>query len=236
MYLFMFAVFVSGLLFCATYTTTTTTTRGAEEAYENQEWHNDQAVRNLRDLQSLCPDLLIKQDGVYKLYFSTAAYVPDVNPVVFETLDDYQDYIQAQADAGRTCPPPLFSQQEDDVQGKQVFRFYPSPFSVEGGLPPLPLAVADPAVPVPYLDAAADHPPFNDYGYTGFDPHDLYEGRRTALDDRHEETQNDRHSPSVNAMDTNWGGADFTNMAIRHGAFDDDQVIMRPLYPNFSPK
>ena len=218
LWVFMITVFVSGMLFCV-FGDVDVESVVDLEAFESSPQQQD----------PLCPDMLVNEGGKYKLFFSNAASVDGANPVVFDSLQEYTDYQQAQVNAGRACPPPIYSQKEEDAQGKEVYRMYSSPYSVDGGLPALPIEVRD------TVDASRENPPYNANQYAGIASLDMDEGVYTQLDQIHDQTKRDNKCPSYNAMDSNWGGVDYSQAAVQSGKFADNEVFV-PLYPNFSPK
>lgn len=229
LWVFIATAFLSGLLFCVF---GGPTTRIAGEGFESHELRQGQGEE---DMQSMCPDLLVNEGGQYKLHFSNASSVDGVNPMIFASLADYSQYQQTQSDAGRACPTPIYSQREEDAQGKEVYRLYPSPYAVEGGLPPLQLTLHDNSQVAPYVDASRENPPFNANQYAGISSLNMDEGVYDELDRIHDKTKRKNKCPSYNAMDSNWGGADFSMSAVQRGKFDDNQVFI-PMYPNFKPK
>lgn len=51
-----------------------------------------------------CPDLLVKKNGQLLLYNTRRSEVPGVNPIRFEKLSDYRDFVAWQAKNGIKCP------------------------------------------------------------------------------------------------------------------------------------
>ena len=170
-----------------------------------------------------CPDLLVKKGNILMLYNSNADVVDGINPLPFYNLDEYINYLENQRKKGMNCPV-LFLQQENDAQGKYVYRVRPSPFQLEGGLPATTTIYKDDArgVPVPVLDANRDNGPYNANNYAGFDPVGLHVGTYTELDKIHDSTQ--LAPKSDNPMDANWGGITHTQQAIESGKYEDNNV------------
>ena len=79
-----------------------------------------------------CPNLLIKKGNKYHLLNSSKAKVPGVNPVEFNSLEEYTEFIEWYKSQGIHCPV-LYLQEEYDAQGDQVFAMRPSPNSLCGG-------------------------------------------------------------------------------------------------------
>jgi hypothetical protein len=166
-----------------------------------------------------CPTLLVKEGNVYVLYNSNEPPSAS-NPLSFANLEEYTQYAKSQ-----TCPV-LFVQKENDVQGNDVYRIRPSPIDLQGGLPystSLPHNINEQRKnPLPIMDANRDIPPYNQGNYPGFDPAGLFIGQYTELDKIHDSTQT---APvSVNPMDTNWGGVQYTQQAVNRGDFVENNV------------
>ena len=86
---------------------------------------------------SQCPNLLIQYDAKYYLLNSKIERIAGVNPIEFNTLEDYNDFLKWQHTVGIKCPV-LYVQKTYDAQGKRVFKIRPSPTETKGGLPPSP--------------------------------------------------------------------------------------------------
>jgi len=182
--------------------------------------------------KSGCPDMLLKKGNSLLLYNSSAPVIDGINPLPFYSMDEYINYLEIQRNRGVRCPV-LFMQMENDTQGNDVYRMHPSPFYVEGGIPPIPIVHSDNSIPVKYQDANTDNPPYNQDMYPGFDPYAMDVGRTTNLDVIHNSTSN--AECSTNAADSNWCGPTFTNAAIDRGDFANETVT-RVIYPNVHPK
>lgn len=184
---------------------------------------------NSKDLNIDCPDLLIKRGNKLLLYNTKVLQVDGVNPLPFNSLDEYIKYMDTQKKGGVQCPV-LFLQEENDAQGKDVFRMRPSPFYVEGGLPPLPMDIHDNKVIQNIVDASRENPPYNANNHAGFDPYGQYVGRYTNIDQIHTSTIGGDNTISENPMDPNWGGIQITQDAVKSGKYAENEV--RPaMYP-----
>jgi hypothetical protein len=161
-----------------------------------------------------CPNVLIQKDNSLLLYNSLLPE-SETNPIRFSNLDEYISYMEKKRNEGIRCPV-LFLQQENNIQGQDVYRIRPSPFSLEGGLPPM---IPNPS---PALDASRENPPYNANNYAGFDPYGLYVGTYTDIDKVHESTE--QVPVSDNPMDTNWGGVMHSQSMIDSGKYDDNTV------------
>jgi hypothetical protein len=182
------------------------------------------------DSTTSCPDILIRRGGSLLLYNSKD---PNAEVLPFYNIDEYINYLEIQRRAGKDCPV-LFLQYESTAQGTDVYRMRPSPFDLQGGVPPY----IDPSTirsidgrPVEILDASRDNG-FNQNMFAGFDPYGLHVGQLTELDVIHESTSVGKEE-SENPMDYNWGGVRVTENAVRSGAYAD-RYVSKPLY--FTPK
>ena len=226
LYIFLLFAFLAGIYVCLT--------NGIVNNTENMS-DKDGPTDDQRPDQSNCPDLLIKKGNSLLLYNTKMPEVDGVNPIPFFTLDDYINYLEVQRKKGIHCPV-LFFQEENDTQGNNVFRMRPSPFYVEGGLPPLPMQIHDNTVIQNVIDASRENPPYNSNNYSGFDPYGQYIGRYTNVDQVHNSTMNTNveKSGSDNPMDPNWGGLNVTQKAVESGKYKENEVT-RVIYPKVLP-
>jgi len=82
-----------------------------------------------------CPDMLIQQGSKILLYNSKLTRVPGVNPIEFNNLEEYTEFLDWQKSQGIICPV-LYLQQSYDAQGNKVYKVRPSVTEPQGGLPP----------------------------------------------------------------------------------------------------
>jgi hypothetical protein len=82
-----------------------------------------------------CPNLLIQFGSKFYLYNSNVKKVPGVNPIEFNNLEDYTDFLKWQNTVGIKCPV-LYLQNTYDAQGNRVYKIRPSVTEPQGGLPP----------------------------------------------------------------------------------------------------
>lgn len=82
-----------------------------------------------------CPNLLIQKGSQIYLYNSKVAQVPGVNPIVFDNLEDYTEFLEWQRSQKIHCPV-LYLQESYDAQGKRIYKSRPSITEPQGGLPP----------------------------------------------------------------------------------------------------
>ena len=186
-----------------------------------------------------CPNLLIQKDNKFYLYNSKIAKIPGVNPVEFDNLEDYTEFLDWQRSQGIRCPV-LYLQQTYDAQGNPVYKVRPSVSEPQGGLPPsiasssgniIPeSSVIEDVVsqkllypnPTLLVDATRNDPPYNNNSYPAYDETSYYIGTTTPLDVMNIKQENLNVSP--NPMDANWGGSDYTQNLVDAGYYKDDEV------------
>ena len=150
-----------------------------------------------------CPDILVQKGKRFFLYNSKLAKVPGVNPIEFQNLEDYTEFIDWQRSQGIRCPV-LFLQFSYNAQGDPTYKIRPSPTDLQGGLP---------SNPASYL--------YNNN--TTINMPDIITPSGEELSSSLEERDSSLlYSP--NAMDNNWGGIEYTENLIKEGAFDGDIV------------
>ena len=171
-----------------------------------------------------CPNVLLQEGPFVYLYNSKRAQIPGVNPIRFNNLDEYKQFVHWQRSQGIRCPV-LNLQRIEDAQGNTSYKVKPSVFDEQGGLPPsLANATLDKKEEETKLfDASRDNPKFNQNDYAGVDTHNQYIGLETPLDKMFNEKEKDLNSD--NAMDTNWGGVAYTKKQIKKGVYKDREVF-----------
>ena len=188
-----------------------------------------------------CPNLLIQKGSRFYLYNSKVAKVPGVNPIEFDNLEDYVEFLDWQRSQNIRCPV-LYLQETYDAQGNKVYKSRPSVLEPQAGLPPstaapigiasqiqpineMPLEqVGDEAYPNPTLlvDATRNNPPYNYNSYPAYDQTDYYVGTTTPLDEMNFQQESAKVSPDP--MDPNWGGADYTQSLVDSGYYSANEV------------
>lgn len=148
-----------------------------------------------------CPDVLIQKGKRFILYNSKLAKVPGVNPIEFENLEDYTEFIDWQRSQGIRCPV-LFLHFSYNAQGDPTYKIRPSPTNLQGGLPSNPIS------------------------YINNNIQDIITPSGEELSFSLEEERNSGLLYSPNAMDNNWGGIEYTENLIKEGAFDGNIVTM----------
>ena len=203
-----------------------------------------EGLTNNNSLTTRCPNLLIQKGSRFYLYNSKIAQVPGVNPVEFDNLEDYTEFLDWQRSQGIRCPV-LYLQETYDAQGNRVYKVRPSVSEPQAGLPPSILApigiasqqqptlmetgldpVGEPAYPNPTLlvDATRNDPPYNKNSYPAHDQTSYYIGTTTPLDAM-DIIQNAK-KVSPNPMDDNWGGAEYTQELVDEGYYKENNVAI----------
>jgi hypothetical protein len=150
--------------------------------------------------ESRCPNILIQKGAKYYLYNSKLAKVPGVNPVMFNNLEEYVEFIEWQRGAGIRCPV-LYVQNTYDAQGERVYKIRPSVTELQGGLPP---SSCSPRASLPVNRMV---PP--------------------REEDEAEVDENMLHNLgelSADPMDPNWGGVKYTASLVRAGVYKDNEI------------
>jgi hypothetical protein len=88
-----------------------------------------------QDKKPRCPNMLIQKGSRFYLYNSKLAQVPGVNPIEFDNLEDYTEFLDWQRSQGIRCPV-LYLQYTFDAQGNPVYKVRPSVSEPQAGLPP----------------------------------------------------------------------------------------------------
>lgn len=163
-----------------------------------------------------CPNILIQKGQKLYLKNDSLAEVPGVNPIEFQNLEEYVEYLDWQRKNNIRCPV-LYLQESYDAQGNQIYNMRPDPFGLEGGLnSELPLGRK--AAPNSFLlDANRNDPPYNKNSFPGFDPMNLYQGEFTPLDKMNKDEK--KGKKSGDAMNTNWGGIQYTEKLVNTGYY-----------------
>jgi hypothetical protein len=183
-------------------------------------YSQNKIVEGLTDVSGelRCPNLLIQKGTKYYLYNSNLVQVPGVNPVTFNNLDEYNEFLRWQKGAGIRCPV-LYVQNSYDAQGNRVYKVRPSVNELEGGLSP---ALPSPIEFTKLVDATQADKPYNINSYPAYDPTSYYVGTYTPLDAMKHAEANMLYS--ANAMDPNWGGEEYTKMLIDSGYYDGSKA------------
>lgn len=169
------------------------------------------------DNTARCPNLLVQKGTNYFLYNTNLAEVPGVNPIQFNNLEEYVEFLDWQKSQGIICPV-LYLQNTYDAQGNRVYKVRPSVTEPQGGLPP----TTPVQLPTKLVDATRDDPPYNQNSYPSYDQTSYYVGTSTPLDAMN--NTSGYSYASDNPMDPNWGGADYTQALVDTGYYKSNEV------------
>jgi hypothetical protein len=191
-----------------------------------------------------CPDMLIQEGSRFYLFNSKLAKIPGVNPIEFNNLEEYTEFLEWQRSQGIRCPV-LYLQKSFDAQGKSVFKVRPSVSDPQGGLPPSSSATTikadgievpdyNPAFMDDYLnkpesllvDATRNDKPFNQNQYPSFDESAYYQGLTTPLDEMDKEFLKPGAISPI-ATHPTWGGSKYTQSLVDKGYFKDNEVVRK---------
>jgi len=170
-----------------------------------------------------CPNMLVKKGKELHLINTKKALIPGVNPIKFNSLEDYAEYVEWSKKVGIKCPI-LYYEQTYNTQNERGFRLLDDPLNPSAGLPSNPPATRQPAQTQMLTDANRDDPPYNKNNFSGFDADNQYIGVKTPLDNITLQQDNG----SLSTMDSNWVGGKCTQNAINAGKFDGRTRDMKP--------
>ena len=207
------AMFIIGLLFSMTHTSQT-----VQESFEGRDRDRGRDGVNT----NRCPNILIQKGSELYLHNSRIAKVPGVNPLKFNNLEDYVEFMDWQRSQGIRCPV-LYLQHSFDAQGKPVYKIRPSPMDLKGGLPPVAPIDANEHDSDRIEDA--DNPPLDASSYPAFDPMDPKAW--SVNDELANANAHIKNKVSANPMKTNWGGDKYTESLIRTGKYAGNEVKIR---------
>ena len=193
---------------------------------ENNNQNNNEKTHNNKN----CPNMLIEKDGNIYLYNSKKASVPGVNPIKFDNLEEYSEFVEWQKSQAIECPV-LFLQYTTDTQNNELLQVKPSIFENSGGLPATKTKKLIPKEDEQYyeknkmLNATLNSTPnssikFNDGMYSSYDQYNQNVGLDTPLD----KIFNEKNNTSANPMDTHWGGKNYTKTRINAGDYKGREV------------
>ena len=194
--------------------------------------HKD-LIQESFDVTNKCPNLLIRKGKEIHLVNTRKALIPGVNPIKFESLEDYSQFVKYQQHLKIKCPI-LYYQETYDTQNNKGFRLHTDPLNPQPGLPShiakeydinnsKILAIDKPKVEFQVdetnhlkqkkpQDFTINH---NDFTHP-MDTEDQTIGLKTSLDNIQMDT---------NPMASNWKGHDATKKSIEMGDFDGQKRI-----------
>lgn len=155
-----------------------------------------------------CPNLLLQKGSKIYLKNTSLAEVPGVNPVVFNNLEEYTEFVEWQKSQGINCNV-LYLKHEYDTQGNGVYKIRPDTVETSGGsqaMPPGNIGSLD-TVNIPTYT-----PEVHDSISQGYDPDNQEIGVYTSTDALYNIGQT--QETSANAMDPNWGGEEYSRQYV----------------------
>ncbi len=177
--------------------------------------------------QPRCPNILIQKGSRFYLYNSKVAKVPGVNPVEFENLEDYTEFLEWQRSQGIRCPV-LYLQETYDAQGNAVFKARPSVSELQGGIPSntspsntSPSNTSPSTMGIPNTLAYADTKILMD-----ITKDTQYHKASLSPSDQISKEQGEQPI-SPDPMDPNWGGAEYTQSLVDKGFYAENEVSLR---------
>jgi|UniRef100_A0A6C0AJY1 hypothetical protein len=193
--LLIVVAFVIGLVFCSTIRS-----KDVVEGFNN---NND------------CPNLLVKKGNVLILTNTGKAEIPGVNPIKFNNLEEYVEFLEWQRKMGVKCPV-LYFEETYDAQGKVGYKMMHDVMDKRGGLPTKVPEQFRQAPVVKLRDSNRNDQPYNNNNFAGFDSDDQHVGIKTPLD----QVQFSGRL-SDNAMDSNWGGIKHSEHSVESGTYEE---------------
>ena len=175
-----------------------------------------------------CPDILIQEGSKIILKNSKLAEIPGVNPIVFNNLEGYVEYLRWQKSQNIRCPV-LYLQKSYNAQGEASYKIRPDILEPQGGLPPYLPELEQAPDGKEYeasllVDSGRNDQPYNTNSYPAYDPDNQYIGLEVPID----RISNERPEGGSNsAMDDDWVGLKQTEQDIKDGRFKDREVIKR---------
>jgi hypothetical protein len=169
-----------------------------------------------------CPNLLIQKGSRFYLHNTKLSPVPGVNPIVFEDIGQYSEFMKWQHSVGIKCPV-LFLQHMNDAQGEDVYKIRPSVVEPQYGLGSAP--VLKPAPTTLLTDAGRNDYPYNTNSYPAYDPEGQNIGQSTPLD-----TMDSNDPYQLNRTDSAMSSDFDPVVAQKHidqGVYKDNEIAIR---------
>ena len=163
-----------------------------------------------------CPDLLIQKANKVYLYSTNEPEIQGVNPIVFDNLHQYTEYIEYKRIKGIRCPV-LHLKQIYDTQGKSSYRFYAPPES--------PLTDRCLHNQFQNIERGLINSGFNPGNTPSYDSTLQNLGVYTPLDAMEKSCD----VVSDSAMDTHWGGVEHSRNIVDSGKYRRYTRSMSPL-------
>ena len=167
-----------------------------------------------------CPNLLIEKNGKIYLYNTKLANVPGVNPIQFNNLEEYTEFLQWQKTMNITCPV-LYLQYTNNTQGNDVYQMRNDFENTKYGAPPvIPVQLKNPQNTM-LMDAGHDDGDYNTNSFPSQDPQNQYIGKNTPLDEMNDYQR--YYLSTDNAMMDNWDNG-IAEKHIAEGVYSENNV------------
>lgn len=153
-----------------------------------------------------CPDLLVQKANKVYLYSTNEPEVQGVNPIVFDNLHQYTEFVEYKRSKGIRCPV-LYLKQIYDTQGKSNYRFYAPPES--------PLTDRCLHNQFQNIERGLINSGFNPGNTPSYDSTLQNVGVYTPLDAMEKSCD----VVSDSAMDTHWGGVEHSRNIVDSGKY-----------------
>lgn len=176
-------VFLAGLIFCFS-------------GKQNTGKQNKKTIKENFIGTNNCPNLLLQSGNEIFLFNSNRAHIPGVNPIKFNNLDEYVEFMKWQKQVGIKCPV-LYLQHTYDAQNNLGWRPLSNPLEPNAGMLTGPMPGSNQETLL--YDANRLDPPYNEADFPAYDPENQYIGDSTPLDKMFNEVK-----PPSNPMDTGY--------------------------------
>lgn len=167
-----------------------------------------------------CGNILVQKGNKIVLKNTAKAEIPGVNPIVFDNLEDYVEYMQWMRSQGINCPV-LYLREQYDAQNECSYKLQPDPSNPSSFVPAVGGSQQG-QDSGKLIDANHTKSVFNRNDYPGFDPQNQDVGRHTPLDVLAEPDL------GANAMQSGWKGIRYSKDAVVSGKYNSDIVVMPP--------
>lgn len=175
---------------------------------------NREYFENKEKIPDKCPNMLILKDNKFYLFNSKRKIVPGVNPIVFNSLDEYSKFIEWQNSNNIHCPV-LHLQYTTNTQNEDLMVIKPSVFSTNASALNKTSSLSKNNMNINENDN--DNIKYNTNMYSGFDKYNQTIGITTELDRKFIS----KDEISDNPMDPHWGGNKYTMDKIKEGKYKD---------------
>jgi len=177
---------------------------------------NREYFKNKEEIPDKCPNMLILKDNKFYLFNSKRKIIPGVNPIMFDSLDEYSKFIEWQNSNNIYCPV-LHLQYTTNTQNEDLLVIKPDVFSTNAGTLNKTSSLSKNNMNNNQDDYDISHNKYNTNMYSGFDKYNQRIGLLTELDKKFIS----KDKISDNPMDPHWGGNKYTMDKIKQGKYKD---------------